>query len=229
MKKRVVYISALAVAIAALLLGCDPPKVNKPILCRSFMDSYTEPSKLRLKAIEEEGCNAIELSFSGMRLPRGEKPGPRYDEIATKYNDLSYNKYKFPVYDHAYSKALSSVRIVTLTDYNSDYPKDSDMSAAVLMEAYSYYPFIRSGYQLPEGAISDSFPVVRLIKPLIELTEEEMTLLVSQVSFPILFFTVLPETAEQTFGVEVVLEDGTEFTEELNMVFDLSLPPYQPK
>lgn len=224
MKKRLFLVGSLLTLLGVLFLFSCGEGFK---FYKTFIDGYEVPSRLSLvgAGVSHEGRSSIQLDFSGERIPReGKNPSHRYTELSQKYNDTTFNRKKAsrlsdPIW--AYSKAFSNVRVIALTDYNSHYPKGTDISEIVILRVVSFYPYVKSGYE-------NSNERERIEKCLLDFTQEDMTLVESGFN-PLLHFTEHPTVAEQKIRVEVTLDDGDVLAEETDIVFDLSVPPYQPK
>ena len=76
--------------------------------------------------------------------------GRRYDELATQYNDLSYNrKTRFgPLPPRRYvSNGIVSIDMVSDTDFDAEYPAGTSLANFVRLLSVSPMRFIESGYR----------------------------------------------------------------------------------
>lgn len=73
----------------------------------------------------------------------------KYNELCRKHDDLSYNdritsEHACCAYDFA------SISFVCTKVWDEAHPAGKPLDDIVRMDAWSYYPYVRSGYSLPE-------------------------------------------------------------------------------
>ena len=119
---------------------------------RSYVVAFGEPTAFRMRLTDNNnialywGENTRWVNFRSEGVE-----GVRYDELATQYNDLSYNRRtRFsgrPRGRSFVSNGIVSINVVSDTDFGAEYPAGTSLAHFVHLLSASPIRFIESGYQ----------------------------------------------------------------------------------
>ena len=149
MKKIFTY---LLICLCILFLTACPYTGAETIRMRSFVTGFGEPAAFRMEltdrnniALYWEGRETRFATFRSQGLDR-----VRYDELAARYNDLSYNRIiRFVAHtgrDYV-SNGIASIEVVSDADFDTDHPAGTSLAHFVHLLSASPIRFIESGYR----------------------------------------------------------------------------------
>ena len=152
MKKNTFAYLLMCGLCAFLLSACGGRWVTERI--RSYVTSFIEPSAFQMKLTDN---NNILLYWSHIsRWTSFWSKGDdriRYDELATQYNDLSYNRRigffstSGPEGRTYASNQIASIDVVSDTDFDAEHPAGVSLAGLVRLLSASPIRFIESGYR----------------------------------------------------------------------------------
>ncbi|NLZ50618.1 MAG: hypothetical protein GX899_02780 [Rikenellaceae bacterium] len=137
-----------------------------------------------------------------------------YDDLCKKHNDLSYCR-EVPFFNGVGGAIASypdytSVSITSNSNYDEEHPAGTPLNDIIICEYCSSYLYVLGGY-------ADESLLGTKIKPLIEVTPEDLMLQARLV----FFFTQNPDTpGRHDITVSVTTDDGRTFTATCTMDFN---------
>ena len=137
--------------LCLLFLTACPVKMDEFYGFRSYVLAFGESTMFRMEVTERNNILLYwTLPSRWSTVQDTGLAGIRYDEFATRYNDLSYNrKTRFMGYwGRSYiSNSLASINIRSDTDFNVEHPAGTSLAHFVRLLSVSPIRFIESGYQ----------------------------------------------------------------------------------
>ena len=119
---------------------------------RSYVVAFGEFTSFGMELTDR---NNIALYWSGtgrwVNFENRGFEGRRYDELATQYNDLNYNRRTrfgpLPAGRSYVSNRITSINVVSDTDFNAEHPAGTSLANFVRLLSVSPMRFIESGYR----------------------------------------------------------------------------------
>ena len=157
MKKNFIRYSLMCGLCVLMLYGCygcfplEPSKSEEKT--RSFVTAFSEPTSF---GMELTNNNNILLYWSLNWRPNRwvtfrciGTNGVRYNELVTRYNDLSYNRVTvFYFLPRMYiSNEITSIDVISNRDFDAEHPAGTSLAGFVRLLSVSPIRFIESGYQ----------------------------------------------------------------------------------
>ena len=155
MKKNTFTYLLMCCLCAFLLSACGGMWVTEKI--RSYVTDFIEPTTFRMELTDRNNILLYwDWQAGGWRWVTFRSRGDdrvRYDELATQYNDLSYNRRTaFFSTEGPDGRTYASTRIVSInvhsdTDFDVEHPAGTSLAGFVRLLSASPMRFIESGYQ----------------------------------------------------------------------------------
>lgn len=130
----------IAILLASVLSSCVTEDWTGP-LSKSFVTGFCFPSEIKVTKTDSLG---IRFRFDGEFIHSGEE----FDKLCEEYGDVSYNS------SHSYtgpcsclSSGIDSIKVETLSDFDSAHPAGSDVSDLMECAYCTVYEFIQNGYK----------------------------------------------------------------------------------
>ena len=141
-------------------------KENGKFFSESFVTAYYDLEDIR---IEDHDDFLIPVSYVlGKRYSKDSdnpEDAARYEELKTKYSDISFNGYIDPCqgYPEALSSDLQSIEVFALNDWDMTHPSGSSLNDVICVNIRSLYVYIAGGYKdyysgLYDGVLSGLTP-----------------------------------------------------------------------
>lgn len=160
----------------------DPPiggASTDTIDVNHYILTFVEPQYFRLSNHTISTSLSLEYrtktTYSYKDDPNSEA-GKKYADLCKRYNDISYDSIREFWLCYAYhcgydylSNNLTSIELVTLTDYNKQYPAGSSLNDICMLECKSPRQYIADGYT---GEIKKT-----VTKPLSQCTTDDLVLI----------------------------------------------------
>ena len=180
----------LMAGLIALMCSCSEsnvPAASPPdgkVFTKNFIQTYVIPSDIALVS-PANGCIAI--VFDGDTVENTDEKS-EYDNLAEKYQDLSYNDYLARYSTQAIGKEFSAIDIVCDNDFDESHSAGMPLNDIVKIRANSFQKFIKSGYddsfespELPGESSNFGFYNGKghypIYKSLNDVTEEDLVLI----------------------------------------------------
>ncbi len=169
MKRVITYL--LVILSGTLLVGC-PQAENR---VRSFIRGYYEIDDIYIQIghnnnlIEIGGAkNSENWTYYSESIQK-----EKYDVLCRKHNDMSWNG----AYNTYYALGVDflSIDFVSDADFDETHSAGTSLADILEFESESYYPYLKNGYN--RGQSNRINPPTRIIKPLSELTIDDMVML----------------------------------------------------
>lgn len=136
-----------------------------------------------------------------------------FNQIAERNGDTHYNDYVItgPLFSNwAYADNFEEIHFVSDTDWNPDYPAGSSLDDIVMVEFYSFAPFVDNGYQ-PFRFIDQEMDGVTIQKLASELTADDMRMIKDETWC--FWLDRMPDRLlEHTLTITLVTVDGETLT-----------------
>jgi hypothetical protein len=219
----------LVLALSALFAGCEE-KIGEGgtyyIFLRSYVTCYHDVQDIQLWNYNyyispSQGVKGIVLGFRGDEIGNFESTGAEketYDALCEKYGDMTFNRdvKMFTNLPNDLPNALSvdfvSVDITSNADFDAGHLAGSSLGDIVMFNAWSFKPYIDSGYTSNDGCW-----IWELVS---ELTPAQLTLLEYQ-DGPTLWIQTAPTLSKtHTFTVTMTADDGRVFSDTIEMTFE---------
>ena len=119
---------------------------------RSYVVAFGEPTAFQLQLTDKNNIVLYWSNFSRwVTFQDVGYRGRRYDELATQYNDLGYNRRTrfigFPDGRSYVSNGIASIDVVSDTDFDTKHPASTSLANFVRLLSISPIRFIESGYR----------------------------------------------------------------------------------
>ena len=148
MKKIFTY---LLICLCLLFLTACPVKMEVTRI-RSFVVGFNEATSFEMQLTEDSNI-ALYWSNLGRWVFYSDRglERMRYDELASRYNDLGYNRITgtatVPIHRSYISNRITSIDVVSDTDFNAEHLAGTSLAGFVRLLSASPMRFIQSGYQ----------------------------------------------------------------------------------
>lgn len=208
----------LTLGIITILCGCSesnkqtfPP--DGSVFTKNFIQIYKIPSDIKLWSFSER---YIAITFEGKEITNDDSGvKAQYDNLAEKYQDLSYNDYLPRYSTRAIGKEYVSIDIICNKDFDESHGAGTSLNGIVKICANSYQKFITSGYDdsFESPKLPDEFSVLGfyngkgrypIFKYLNEITEEDLVLFEPEIY---LFFESIPVAGKYEFTISINSRD----------------------
>ena len=209
----------LILAFVGLMCSCTISTSRPPdgtVFSKNFVQTYYIPSEIEMYqgGDEEPYRNYACMEFQGERFYR--KDDVKYNALAEKYNDMSYNGRVIPGINEALGVEYSAINITCDVAFDEEHPAGESLGDVVMLCATSFKKFIESGYgkngrdNYPDelndawwfGNMFGMSPVFKLLN---EVTREDL-ILVEPTMY--LYFTKIPAPGEYEFTINVLVGEG---------------------
>lgn len=127
----------------------DEDIVSGAVYNKNCVTTYWTPESLTMSMTKSELDNDSAVTID-VTPHEAISSGKAFDLLASKFGDVSYNRYTVCGPKVAMNDSILSVNIVTLDDFDESHPSGSDVSEYVDIQYASYYDFIQSGYKQEE-------------------------------------------------------------------------------
>ena len=119
------------------LCSCEEQKITGALFSKSFLQGFIDIKEIVSGNISNN--DELYFMFQGENIARG---NPLYDELCTKYGDVSYNRYMVPFSNPCLVDTITSLDLICNTDF--DNPKTEDTTPAPYRPSKEYYPYSKS-------------------------------------------------------------------------------------
>ncbi len=135
----------------------------------------------------------IYMRFSGTDVLHSLDHDSRFWELATLYNDTSYNTLTVPYMYSAFADVLDYINITCNEDYNDNYRAGDSLNDITVAKTYQYYDYIQSGYTTNNCRVVETFTKIN----------ETDYLMVDFDKFYISFTEMPNVSGHYTFNIEI--------------------------
>ena len=124
------------------LCSCEEQKITGALFSKSFLQGFIDIKEIVSGNISNN--DELYFMFQGENIARG---NPLYDELCTKYGDVSYNRYMVPFSNPCLVDTITSLDLICNTDFDNNHKKGSSLNDIAILYYSSPLEFIKSGYK----------------------------------------------------------------------------------
>ena len=165
MKTRL--LTLLTVVVCSTMFGC---RIDGAFKSKHFVQVYVIPNELRLREVKSADTYVIGVDFFGEYAG-----GEQKEELARRYNDLSYNRKLVPSTNQALSDPLSWIDVTCDRDFDEEHLANESLGDIVMFKGASPYDFIQRGYKTAPGTV---YAYEEILMPLNEVNVDNSKMLV---------------------------------------------------
>lgn len=204
------------ICFLSIFISCnksDKMKVDNIPTKKNLISRYIEPTKVLIFS----GGDPFQITASIEGQPIDSTCND-YSIYAAKYGDTCYNDIPYRSIG-SISKIITSISIVSDTDFDIEHPAGTPLDNIVYAEASTPYYFINNGYKYPDNMAVDSSIYCNNIiyKLLSELDAEGLILVQPYLHLSFSKFPTLNKT--HTLTLTCALESGKVLKDESKVTF----------
>lgn len=187
-----------------------------------FIQIFKVPTKIEVK----QGRGIVYLEVSGDNLSTIHKDHPSFEKakaLAEFYGDTSYYKGSQPFANSPLAYPIDKITIRCESDFDAKHPAGVPLDDVVKLKYYTYYEFIKNGYEIPADIPQENRMgnLVLYVLNFENIHADVATLIELETALtPRVHFDSAPaEPGEYNFVLETTI-NGKVFTSEFSYTFE---------